>query len=151
MVQTQALIALLNQHQWPQVLVFIKAKDNADSLTKRLNKAKISVSALHGNKSQEERTQALESFKNGETRVLIATDVMARGIHIDQLPVASLTLTCPSHSATYVHRKSDAQPEQEALDSQFPLWATVKLEHLDAIRTHQQSTSVAVIRRVCNR
>lgn len=101
--KAQALIALLNQNQWPQVLVFIGAKDNADALTKRLNKAKISVSALHGNKSQEERAQALESFKNGETRVLIATDVMARGIHIDQLPVV-LNFELPPHSATYVHR-----------------------------------------------
>ncbi len=87
-------------------------------ITKRLNKAKISVSALHGNKNQEERTQALESFKNGETRVLIATDVMARGIHIDQPVVINFDL--PSHSATYVHRVGRTA-RQEALDSQFPL------------------------------
>ncbi len=74
-----ALIALLNQNPWPQVLVFMGAKDNADALTKRLNKAKISVSARHGNKEREERAQALDSFKNGDTRVLIATD-MVRGI-----------------------------------------------------------------------
>ncbi|EDK27137.1 DNA and RNA helicase [Vibrionales bacterium SWAT-3] len=101
--KAQALIALLNQNPWPQVLVFIGAKDNADALTKRLNKAKISVSALHGNKSQEERAQALDSFKNGDTRVLIATDVMARGIHIDQLPIV-INFELPPHAATYVHR-----------------------------------------------
>ncbi|MFA0036807.1 DEAD/DEAH box helicase [Vibrio chagasii] len=101
--KAQALIALLNHNQWPQVLVFIGAKDNADALTKRLNKAKISVNALHGNKSQEERAQALDSFKNGDTRVLIATDVMARGIHIDQLPIV-INFELPPHSATYVHR-----------------------------------------------
>ncbi len=101
--KAQALIALLNQNPWPQVLVFIGAKDNADALTKRLNKAKISVNALHGNKSQEERAQALDSFKNGDTRVLIATDVMARGIHIDQLPIV-INFELPPHSATYVHR-----------------------------------------------
>ncbi|MCY9824873.1 DEAD/DEAH box helicase [Vibrio chagasii] len=101
--KAQALIALLNQNPWPQVLVFIGAKDNADALTKRLNKAKISVSVLHGNKSQEERAQALDSFKNGDTRVLIATDVMARGIHIDQLPIV-INFELPPHSATYVHR-----------------------------------------------
>ncbi|KZX69745.1 DEAD/DEAH box helicase [Vibrio sp. HI00D65] len=101
--KAQALIALLHQNPWPQVLVFIGAKDNADALTKRLNKAKISVSALHGNKSQEERAQALDSFKNGDTRVLIATDVMARGIHIDQLPIV-INFELPPHSATYVHR-----------------------------------------------
>ncbi|KAA8599383.1 MULTISPECIES: DEAD/DEAH box helicase [Vibrio] len=101
--KAQALLALLNQNDWSQVLVFIGAKDNADALTKRLNKAKISVCALHGNKNQEERTLALESFKNGETRVLIATDVMARGIHIEQLPVV-INFDLPAHSATYVHR-----------------------------------------------
>jgi len=101
--KAQALIALLNQNPWPQVLVFIGAKDNADALTKRLNKAKISVSALHGNKSQEERAQALDSFKNGDTRVLIATDVIARGIHIDQLPIV-INFELPPHSTTYVHR-----------------------------------------------
>ncbi|EGU39189.1 putative ATP-dependent RNA helicase [Vibrio splendidus ATCC 33789] len=61
------------------------------------------MSALHGNKSQEERAQALDSFKNGDTRVLIATDVMARGIHIDQLPIV-INFELPPHSATYVHR-----------------------------------------------
>jgi superfamily II DNA/RNA helicase len=99
--KAQALIALLNQNDWSQVLVFIGAKDNADALTKRLNKAKISVSALHGNKNQEERTLALDSFKNGETRVLIATDVMARGIHIDQLPIV-MTSIYPLHFHQFV-------------------------------------------------
>ena len=128
----QALIALLNQHQWPQVLVFISAKDNADALTKRLNKAKISVSALHGNKSQEERTQALEGFKNGETRVLIATDVMARGIHIDQLPVV-INFDLPSHSATYVHRVGRTG-RAGSTGFAISLVSHGETEHLDAIR-----------------
>ncbi len=106
--KTSSAIALLNQHQWPQVLVFISAKDNADALAKRLNKAKIS--ALGTQQSQEERTQALES-QNGETRVLIATDVMARGIHIDQLPAVinfdhltlRLTYTVLKHSQSRKH------------------------------------------------
>lgn len=128
----QALIALLNQHQWPQVLVFISAKDNADALTKRLNKAKISVSALHGNKSQEERTQALEGFKNGETRVLIATDVMARGIHIDQLPVV-INFDLPSDSATYVHRVGRTG-RAGSTGFAISLVSHGETEHLDAIR-----------------
>ncbi|WP_435249031.1 DEAD/DEAH box helicase [Vibrio sp. nBUS_14] len=128
----QALIALLNQHQWPQVLVFISAKDNADALTKRLNKAKISVSALHGNKSQEERTQALEGFKNGETRVLIATDVMARGIHIDQLPVV-INFDLPSHSTTYVHRVGRTG-RAGSTGFAISLVSHGETEHLDAIR-----------------
>ncbi|UPR56246.1 DEAD/DEAH box helicase [Vibrio sp. ED004] len=131
--KAQALIALLNQNQWPQVLVFIGAKDNADALTKRLNKAKISVSALHGNKSQEERAEALESFKNGETRVLIATDVMARGIHIDQLPVV-INFELPSHSATYVHRVGRTARAGSA-GCAISLVSHSENEHLNAIRT----------------
>ncbi|MDD1827490.1 DEAD/DEAH box helicase [Photobacterium sp. ZSDE20] len=131
--KAQALIALLNQNQWPQVLVFIGAKDNADALTKRLNKAKISVSALHGNKSQDERAQALESFKNGETRVLIATDVMARGIHIDQLPVV-INFELPSHSATYVHRVGRTARAGSA-GCAISLVSHSENEHLNAIRT----------------
>ncbi|MGO2318590.1 MAG: DEAD/DEAH box helicase [Vibrio toranzoniae] len=131
--KAQALIALLNQNQWPQVLVFIGAKDNADSLTKRLNKAKISVSALHGNKNQEERAQALESFKNGETRVLIATDVMARGIHIDQLPVV-LNFELPTHSATYVHRVGRTA-RAGSTGCAISLVSHSENEHLNAIRT----------------
>ncbi|MEZ8724220.1 DEAD/DEAH box helicase [Vibrio pomeroyi] len=131
--KAQALIALLNQNQWPQVLVFIGAKDNADALTKRLNKAKISVSALHGNKSQEERAEALESFKNGETRVLIATDVMARGIHIDQLPVV-INFELPSHSATYVHRVGRTARAGSA-GCAISLVSHIENEYLNAIRT----------------
>ncbi|MFI3276312.1 DEAD/DEAH box helicase [Vibrio sp.] len=131
--KAQALIALLNQNQWSQVLVFIGAKDNADALTKRLNKAKISVSALHGNKSQEERAQALESFKNGETRVLIATDVMARGIHIDQLPVV-INFELPPHSATYVHRVGRTARAGSA-GYAISLVSHSENEYLNAIRT----------------
>ncbi|NAZ46377.1 DEAD/DEAH box helicase [Vibrio toranzoniae] len=131
--KAQALLALLNQNDWSQVLVFIGAKDNADALTKRLNKAKINVSALHGNKSQEERAQALESFKNGETRVLIATDVMARGIHIDQLPVV-INFELPSHSATYVHRVGRTSRAGRA-GCAISLVSHSENEHLNAIRT----------------
>lgn len=131
--KAQALIALLNQHTWPQVLVFIGAKDNADALTKRLNKAKISVNALHGNKSQEEREQALESFKNGKTRVLIATDVMARGIHIDQLPVV-INFDLPSHSATYVHRVGRTA-RAGSTGSAISLVSHSETDYLNAIRT----------------
>ncbi|MEZ8108953.1 DEAD/DEAH box helicase [Vibrio splendidus] len=131
--KAQALIALLNQHTWPQVLVFIGAKDNADALTKRLNKSKINVSALHGNKSQEEREQALESFKNGETRVLIATDVMARGIHIDQLPVV-INFDLPTHSATYVHRVGRTA-RAGSTGCAISLVSHSETDYLNAIRT----------------
>ncbi|MEZ8011067.1 MULTISPECIES: DEAD/DEAH box helicase [Vibrio] len=131
--KAQALIALVNQHAWSQVLVFIGAKDNADALTKRLNKAKISVNALHGNKSQEEREQALENFKNGTTRVLIATDVMARGIHIDQLPVV-INFDLPSHSATYVHRVGRTA-RAGSTGRAISLVSHSETDYLNAIRT----------------
>ena len=101
--KAQALIALLQRNNWKQVLIFIGAKDNADSLTKKLVKAKIKAAALHGNKSQEERTETLESFKRQEVDILIATDVMARGIHIESLPTV-INYDLPANAETYVHR-----------------------------------------------
>lgn len=97
------LIELVKQHQWSQVLVFIGAKENADKLTKKLVKAGISASALHGNKSQQEREQTLAEFKKGTVSVLIATDLLARGIDISDLPVV-VNFELPQHSEVYVHR-----------------------------------------------
>ena len=99
----QALISLLQQHTNTQALVFIGAKDNADVLTKKLKKAKLNVEALHGNRTQEERSQILDDFKHGKIETLVATDVMARGIHIDSLPLV-INFELPMHSASYVHR-----------------------------------------------
>ncbi|MCG6343518.1 DEAD/DEAH box helicase [Vibrio fluvialis] len=101
--KTKALIELVQQHSWTQVLVFIGAKENADGLAKKLNKAGVSTTALHGNKSQDEREEALAQFKSGQVNVLIATDLLARGIHIEQLPVV-INFELPMHAETYVHR-----------------------------------------------
>ncbi|WP_050909203.1 DEAD/DEAH box helicase [Vibrio campbellii] len=101
--KTKALIELIKQNTWTQVLVFIGAKENADGLAKKLNKAGITTNALHGNKSQAEREEALAQFKPGQTQVLIATDLLARGIHIEQLPVV-INFELPMHAETYVHR-----------------------------------------------
>ncbi|HHK8500307.1 DEAD/DEAH box helicase [Vibrio parahaemolyticus] len=101
--KTKALIELIKQNAWTQVLVFIGAKENADGLAKKLNKAGISTNALHGNKSQDEREEALAQFKSGQIQVLIATDLLARGIHIEQLPVV-INFELPMHAETYVHR-----------------------------------------------
>ncbi|CAI2336627.1 ATP-dependent RNA helicase RhlE [Vibrio parahaemolyticus] len=101
--KTKALIELIKQNSWTQVLVFIGAKENADGLAKKLNKAGISTNALHGNKSQNEREEALAQFKSGQIQVLIATDLLARGIHIEQLPVV-INFELPMHAETYVHR-----------------------------------------------
>lgn len=101
--KTKALVQQISLHQWPQVLVFIGARDNADSLCKKLIKAGISAAALHGNKQQLEREEILDAFKNHKTQVLIATDILARGIHVEQLPVV-INFELPSSPETYVHR-----------------------------------------------
>ncbi|MDB1124036.1 DEAD/DEAH box helicase [Vibrio algarum] len=101
--KTNVLIRQIKQNDWQQVLVFIGAKDNADSLTKKLNKANISTAALHGNKSQIEREETLTQFKQKKVKVLIATDLLARGIHIDHLPIV-INFELPPSPEVYVHR-----------------------------------------------
>ncbi|EJV9412501.1 DEAD/DEAH box helicase [Vibrio vulnificus] len=101
--KTKALIELIQKNAWTQALVFIGAKENADGLAKKLNKAGISTNALHGDKCQAEREAALAQFKSGQTQVLIATDLLARGIHIEQLPVV-INFELPMHAETYIHR-----------------------------------------------
>lgn len=99
----QALIALLKQNDWQQVLVFVSEKKAADTLAKRLDKAGISVAALHGDKEQSAREQSLADFKSLETRVLITTDLLSRGIHVDALPVV-INADLPENAPVYVHR-----------------------------------------------
>lgn len=101
--KARALIALIKRHQWPQVLVFINAKDDADKLAKRLLKANINAAALHGDKAHLQRSHTLEAFKAGELQVLVTTDLLSRGIHIDALPVV-INLDLPSSAPVYVHR-----------------------------------------------
>ncbi|MGI2015250.1 DEAD/DEAH box helicase [Shewanella oncorhynchi] len=101
--KAQALIALLKQYQWPQVLVFISARDDADAVAKRLAKAGMKVAALHGEKEQTVRSQTLVDFKANRIQVLVATDLMARGIHVDALPVV-INLDLPMSAPVYVHR-----------------------------------------------
>ncbi|WP_421179887.1 DEAD/DEAH box helicase [Aeromonas enteropelogenes] len=98
-----ALISLLKAHEWPQVLVFISARDDADGVARKLAKAGIAVAALHGEKEQTQREQALADFKAGKVRVLVATDLMARGIHVEALPVV-INLDLPASAPVYVHR-----------------------------------------------
>ncbi|MDW4563754.1 MULTISPECIES: DEAD/DEAH box helicase [Aeromonas] len=98
-----ALISLLKAQDWPQVLVFISARDDADAVARKLAKAGIAVAALHGEKDQVVREQALADFKAGKVRVLVATDLMARGIHVEALPVV-INLDLPANAPVYVHR-----------------------------------------------
>ena len=88
----KALLAhIVQTNDWSQVLVFTRTKFGANSVADFLNKQGISAMALHGNKSQTARTQALAGFKSGDIRALVATDIAARGIDIDELPTWSIS------------------------------------------------------------
>jgi ATP-dependent RNA helicase RhlE len=97
------LLYLLKHHSIPTVLVFTRTKHGADKLVKILLQEKISAAAIHGNKSQNARQNALKSFKNGDLRVLVATDIAARGIDIDDLTHV-INFELPEVPETYVHR-----------------------------------------------
>ncbi|KAB2873437.1 MAG: DEAD/DEAH box helicase, partial [Burkholderiaceae bacterium] len=97
------LAHLILQGDWHQVLVFTRTKHGANKLTEFLNKCDITAMAIHGNKSQSARTKALAEFKSGELRVLVATDIAARGIDIDQLPHV-VNFEIPNVPEDYVHR-----------------------------------------------
>ncbi len=97
------LIKLIKDHNWFQVLVFSRTKHGANRLSTQLEKAGISAAAIHGNKSQGARTRALAEFKRGDIQVLVATDIAARGLDIDQLPQV-INFDLPNVAEDYVHR-----------------------------------------------
>ena len=97
------LIHLIKQHNWHQVLVFSRTKHGANKLAKQLEESGIEAAAIHGNKSQNARTRALADFKSNQIRVLVATDIAARGIDIDQLPQV-VNFDLPNVPEDYVHR-----------------------------------------------
>lgn len=97
------LIHLLQDKSIRSALVFTRTKHGADNVVKELTKAKITAQAIHGNKSQNARQTALNSFKNGQIRVLVATDIAARGIDIDELSCV-INFDLPEVPETYVHR-----------------------------------------------
>jgi len=94
---------LIGSENWRQVLVFTRTKHAANRLATQLEKDGLNASAIHGNKSQGARTRALREFKNGQIRVLVATDIAARGLDIDQLPHV-VTFEMPQVAEDYVHR-----------------------------------------------
>ncbi len=99
----ELLSQLIKAKDWKQVLVFTRTKHGANKLTKQLEEYGVSAAAIHGNKSQGARTKALASFKANEIRVLVATDIAARGIDIDQLPHV-VNYELPNVPEDYVHR-----------------------------------------------
>ena len=99
----ELLSFMVGSQNWRQVLVFTRTKHGANRLSQQLEKDGISSAAIHGNKSQGARTRALADFKRGEVRVLVATDIAARGLDIDQLPhVVNYELS--NVAEDYVHR-----------------------------------------------
>ena len=99
----ELLAHLIQTNNWSQVLVFTRTKFGANSVAQFLSDNGISAMALHGNKSQAARTQALDGFKSGDVRALVATDIAARGIDIDDLPHV-VNYEIPNISEDYVHR-----------------------------------------------
>jgi ATP-dependent RNA helicase RhlE len=94
---------LIQQNDWKQVLIFTRTKHGANRLAEKLVKDGIQSAAIHGNKSQSARTKALAQFKDGTMRVLVATDIAARGLDIDQLPQV-VNFELPNVPEDYVHR-----------------------------------------------
>ena len=102
--QKPALLThLIKDNQWEQVLVFSRTKHGANKLVTYLEKRNLKAAAIHGNKSQGARTKALDNFKRGRIKILVATDIAARGLDIDQLPQV-VNFDLPNIPEDYVHR-----------------------------------------------
>ena len=99
----ELLSHLIGSQNWRQVLVFTRTKHGANRLAEQLGKDGLNAAAIHGNKSQGARTRALAGFKKGDVRILVATDIAARGLDIDQLPHV-VNFELPNVPEDYVHR-----------------------------------------------
>ncbi|MCL7938924.1 DEAD/DEAH box helicase [Halomonas sp. ATCH28] len=99
----ELLAHLITRHDWQQVLVFTRTKHGANRLAEQLSKQDIPAMAIHGNKSQSARTKALAAFKTGDLQVLVATDIAARGLDIEELPHV-VNFELPNVAEDYVHR-----------------------------------------------
>jgi ATP-dependent RNA helicase RhlE len=101
--KTKLLTHLLQTEVFGSVLIFSRTKHGADRIVRLLGKASIKAAAIHGNKSQAARQRALESFKNGEVGILVATDIAARGIDVEELSYV-INYDLPNIPETYIHR-----------------------------------------------
>jgi ATP-dependent RNA helicase RhlE len=101
--KTELVTKLISEGEWDQVLIFTRTKHGANRLSQKLDKAGINSKAIHGNKSQGARTMALDGFKKGKVRVLVATDIAARGLDIPLLPHV-INYELPNIPEDYVHR-----------------------------------------------
>jgi ATP-dependent RNA helicase RhlE len=128
------LIKLIQENNWEQVLVFSRTKHGANKLTKQLEAAGIKALAIHGNKSQGARTTALAEFKRGAIRVLVATDIAARGLDINQLPQV-VNFDLPNVPEDYIHRigrtgRAGASGQAISLVSADEIVQLADIEHL---------------------
>ncbi len=128
----ELLAHLVKSNDWRQVLVFVKTKHGANRLAQQLSREGVQADAIHGNKSQNARTRALQSFKDNELRVLVATDIAARGLDIEALPHV-VNYDLPHVAEDYVHRigrtgRAGAEGEAVSLVSHEdrPLMAAVE-------------------------
>ncbi|MFT4836388.1 MAG: ATP-dependent RNA helicase RhlE [Psychromonas sp.] len=102
--QKTALLAhLIKQHKWQQALIFVNAKNSCNHLAEKLSKRGINAEVFHGDKGQGARSRVLDAFKAGEIEVLIATDIAARGLDIEKLPVV-INFDLPRSPSDYMHR-----------------------------------------------
>jgi superfamily II DNA/RNA helicase len=101
--KTAVLAHLITLHQWRQVLIFVNAKHHCEHLAEKLSKRGITAEVFHGDKGQSERTRVLDGFKSGKIDVLIATDIAARGLDIEKLPVV-INFNLPRSPLDYMHR-----------------------------------------------
>ncbi|MDG1732801.1 MAG: DEAD/DEAH box helicase [Thalassotalea sp.] len=101
--KTALLAYLITQHQWRQALIFVNAKNSCRHLAEKLAKRGITAEVFHGDKGQGARSRVLEEFKTGKIEVLIATDIAARGLDIDKLPVV-INFDLPRSPSDYMHR-----------------------------------------------
>jgi len=142
------LTQLIKDEKWQQVLVFTKTKHGANKLTKHLEEQGIAAAAIHGNKSQSARTKALANFKSGEVRALVATDIAARGIDIDQLPQV-VNFELPNVPEDYVHRigrtgRAGAEGTAISLVCQDELKELIAIEQL--IQKHLERKVIATFK-----
>jgi ATP-dependent RNA helicase RhlE len=128
----QLLAHLVKSNDWRQVLVFCRTKHGANRLAQQLSREGVNADAIHGNKSQNARTRALEQFKEGQVRVLVATDIAARGLDIEALPHV-VNYDLPHVAEDYVHRigrtgRAGAEGEAVSLVSpeERPLMAAIE-------------------------
>ncbi|BDR36042.1 DEAD/DEAH box helicase [Photobacterium damselae subsp. damselae] len=101
--KTAVLAHLIKQNQWRQALVFVAAKNSCKHLAEKLHKRGIEAEVFHGDKAQSSRTRIIEDFKSGKIEVLIATDIAARGLDIEKLPVV-INVDLPRSPSDYMHR-----------------------------------------------